>query len=67
MVVSVGVLRVPILRSVFFEGDSLIYYTYIISFTRHIVKSFLSEIGKGIEPHPTDEYHLSILSYLLVI
>jgi hypothetical protein len=25
------------------------------------------EIGKGIEPHPTNEYHLSILSYLLVI
>ena len=24
-------------------------------------------IGKGIEPHPTNEYHLSILSFLLVI
>jgi hypothetical protein len=23
--------------------------------------------GKGIEPHPTNEYHLSTLSYLLVI
>ena len=44
--------------------------TYIIPWLASKVKGlliFLSVIGKGIEPYPTNGYHLSILSYLLVI
>ena len=58
-----GVELVSLFYSVTFLYNGFLYMGYKVLFVLLRKKV----IGKGIEPHPTNEYHLSILSYLLVI
>jgi hypothetical protein len=53
-------------RSWVFSYSLLILY-HIHRALSSLYSIFLSVIGKGIEPYPTNEYHLSTLSNLLVI